>query len=260
MSRLPPLPDPPARGAVVARFFAAIGLAIGLVAWGARRIDVIDTDTLLVSTGLAVFAALVSLAFIGLTVADIWSEGRVAEVSLAGTVLLVLLTLAPPAALSLAAVHLPALPGVTTDPADPPEPPAPAAASRLPIELLAPPGERAELAAAAYPDITPLVLDASAVEAYSLARQTLGELGWKIVGRAEPATETSPGGLVATGHSTIVGLPFDFAIRLVPSEDGTRLDLTSMSRDPLPDLGENARNIRAFVAKLHDLERRPSAG
>ena len=72
MNRLPPLPLPRARGAGKARFFAAVGLMVALVAFLARRFDLVDTGTLVVSVALAVLCALVALLCVGLTIADIW--------------------------------------------------------------------------------------------------------------------------------------------------------------------------------------------
>ena len=57
-----------------------------------------------------------------------------------------------------------------------------------------------------------------------------------------------------------MGTPLVIAIRVQPGGDGTRLDIRSASRDGLPDLGENARAIRAFLGTFRDVEKRPASG
>ena len=137
MNRLPPLPLPRARGAGKARFFAAVGLMVALVACLARRFDLVDTGTLVVSVALAVLCALVALLCVGLTIADIWREGRRSSGTLIGTLFLVLLTLAPPLAAIAASAYFPALDDVSTDRTVPPELPPAIAPRAVPGEMLA---------------------------------------------------------------------------------------------------------------------------
>lgn len=259
MNRLPPLPLPPVRGAGKARFFASLGLMLMVVAVAGRRFGLIDTDTLLLSVALALLATGLALLFVGVTLADIWREGRHGGGSLFGTILLVLATLTPPAAALAAAIHLPAIDAVSTDLDAPPSLPVRAERLRLPIHLVEPAERQAELQTAGYPDIAPQFVDASAPDAFALARASLAELGWTVTDLSEPLTETA-GRLVATGHSLIIGTPFDLVVRVSPNDDGTRLDVRSVSRDGLPDLGENARNVRSFFAKYREIERRPTPG
>lgn len=261
MSQLPPLPPLPARGTGKARFFASLGLMICLVAVGARRIDLIDTDTLLLSTALAVICAFLALIFVAVALADVWREGRPKAGSVFGTILLVLLTVTPPVAGGISTLYLPAIDDASTDLADPPTLP-PRADRRhfLRLDLTEPKDREAALQSAAYPDLGPLVVDLSGSEAFALARAAVGELGWKLHSQFEPVTETSTGRLVATSHSIITGTPFDIAIRIAPGTAGTRIDMRSASHDILPDFGENARNIRAFFSKFQELEHRPAAG
>lgn len=260
MNRLPPLPLPRARGAGKARFFAAVGLMVALVAFLARRFDLVDTGTLVVSVALAVLCALVALLCVGLTIADIWREGRRSSGTLIGTLFLVLLTLAPPLAAIAASAYFPALDDVSTDRTVPPELPPAIGPRAVPGEMLAPADQRAALQTESYPDIVPQLIDVPVVEAYALARTAAGELGWKTVGHFEPASETASGHLTLAGHSAIMGTPLVIAIRVQPGGDGTRLDIRSASRDGLPDLGENARAIRAFLGTFRDVEKRPASG
>jgi uncharacterized protein (DUF1499 family) len=99
---------------------------------------------------------------------------------------------------------------------------------------------------AAYPDIRPLVSDIPPAQAYERARALARQMCWKIVdeNRAE-------GRIEATATTRWFGFKDDVVIRIAPSAgSGSRVDIRSVSRVGLSDVGTNARRIRAFLKKF----------
>ncbi|MBN7798892.1 DUF1499 domain-containing protein [Parahaliea mediterranea] len=96
---------------------------------------------------------------------------------------------------------------------------------------------------AAYADIQPLRSSLAPEAAYARAVTTAEQLGWEVVYQAPRKGE-----LEAVATTPIMGFKDDVAIRLRPSGDGgTRVDLRSVSRVGVGDLGANAARIRAFI-------------
>lgn len=259
LSRLPPLPPRPARGADTARFFGALGLGVSLVALAARRVDAIGTETMFASLALALALALVGFALVLVTLSDVWRYGRKGARRSFGTLIFILFAFSPVIGAGVALAFFPPIDEVSTDTDDPPPLPAQARRLALPVALLAPADRFAELQGQAYPDIAPLSVDLSTVEAFALARTSARELGWTITLADEPGTEAAAGRIEAEGKSLLLAVPEDLVVRLTPTADGCRLDLRSASRYPIPDLGDNARNIRAFFAKFQEVLRRPAS-
>ena len=107
----------------------------------------------------------------------------------------------------------------------------------------------AELAAtqrAAYPDIQPLVVGRPLREVVELARAAAEALDWRIV-----AVDPDAGLIEATDTTYWFGFKDDVAIRLRPDDAGaTRVDVRSISRVGVGDLGANAARIRKFLESL----------
>lgn len=258
MRRLPPLPPSPARGAGFARFFAALALSTIIVAAAARRFDAITTETLLVALAAAFALATIGLVFVLVTLRDVWQFGRPGVARSVGTLILVALAFSPLIGGGAALLFFPPIDRVATDPADPPALPDRIRHVTLPTTLIAPEDRRADLQADAYPDILPLPVDLSTVEAFALSRTAMTELGWEIRSAEEPETEAATGRIVAETRSLVLGIPVDIVAVMTSTDDGARIDLISASRYPIPDLGSNARNIRAFMAKFRDVSHRPA--
>jgi uncharacterized protein (DUF1499 family) len=99
---------------------------------------------------------------------------------------------------------------------------------------------------AAYPDIAPIVINASPAEAFRKVDQAAMAMGWDVVARA-PAD----GRLEATDTSDWFGLQDDVVVRIRPEgASGSRIDIRSKSRVGQSDFGANARRIRAFSERL----------
>lgn len=106
-----------------------------------------------------------------------------------------------------------------------------------------------ERQAQAYPDLdtlhTPLPPDRAWQRAESLAEQ----LGWKLVYR-----DTDSGVLEAVATTAIMGFQDDVVIRIRPTANGSAVDLRSVSRVGVGDLGANAARIRAFMEAFREQE------
>jgi len=97
----------------------------------------------------------------------------------------------------------------------------------------------------AYPDIVPLMLPMRPAQAFELALATARHRGWMIVD-ANPAE----GRIEATATTFWFGFKDDVVIHIVPVPGGSRLDMRSVSRVGVSDVGTNAARIRSYLKEL----------
>lgn len=184
-----------------------------------------------------------------------WSERWLAA-ALVGAALL-----AFPLAVVVRAAQAPPIHDLTTDPTDPPvfvlAAAQPANQGR---DLDYPEGSEntAELQRRHYPELQPLRLAAPAPRVLERARLAARDQGWTLL----PATEATvavdgESGFEAYARTPVFGFIDDIAVRVRATEEGSRVDVRSTSRDGTGDLGSNARRIHAF---LNALEAGPEAG
>ncbi len=104
----------------------------------------------------------------------------------------------------------------------------------------------ADLQREAYPQIVPVSLSAAPDAAFTAALAIVTAKGWTVV------TQDAPGGVIeATAESFWFGFKDDVAVRIRPSSaGGSIVDIRSVSRVGLSDLGANAKRIEAFAAAL----------
>lgn len=105
--------------------------------------------------------------------------------------------------------------------------------------------EIAEKQKQAYPDIGPVPSRLSPAELFVKAEAAARAAGWDIA-----AADAQAGRIEATATSLIYGFKDDIAIRITPAAGGSQLDMRSMSRMGLSDVGVNAKRIREFIASL----------
>jgi uncharacterized protein (DUF1499 family) len=106
----------------------------------------------------------------------------------------------------------------------------------------------AELAAqqhAAYPDLATHRIDAPVAEAFARAEQAARAMGWEIV-----AVDEASGRIEATDTTFFFGFKDDVVIRVEPDREGSRIDVRSVSRVGMSDVGTNAKRIRAYLRRL----------
>jgi hypothetical protein len=97
----------------------------------------------------------------------------------------------------------------------------------------------------AYPDLNTLVLDIPPAEAFDRALATARKLGWEIV-----AAVPGEGRIEATDTTFWFGFTDDIVVRIAPAGNRSLVDVRSVSRVGLSDVGTNARRIRAYLRKL----------
>lgn len=158
------------------------------------------------------------------------------------------LTAIPVAFYSVRANGLPRIHDVSTDLANPPE-----FIAVLPLRTDAKnpatyDAKIAPLQRAGYPDIVPIHLHISAVQAYTSAKQASTDMGWELVA-ADPQTLR----IEATATTLLFGFKDDIVIRVTPKGSGSVLDMRSLSRVGGSDIGTNAGRIRTFRRQLEAL-------
>ncbi len=106
----------------------------------------------------------------------------------------------------------------------------------------------AELAAQqlqAYPDIVPYQSALMAEQTFDHALTAVQKLGWRII------REDRVGGVIeAVEETRVFGFKDDVIIRITPLTNGCRVDMRSVSRVGVSDLGANAARILRFFNEL----------
>ena len=135
---------------------------------------------------------------------------------------------------------------ITTDMQEPPE-----YVAVLPLRANAPNttrygGEKvASQQREAYPDLQPLLLNVPPSEAFERALATVHDMGWDVV-----AADAEAGRIEATDTTFWYGFKDDVVIRVRPSDDGSRIDVRSLSRVGGGDAGTNAKRVREYLDAL----------
>ena len=141
---------------------------------------------------------------------------------------------------------LPYIHDITTDTANPPAFVALADARKAAPNGLEYKGtEIADKQKLAYPDIAPLISKLPPNELYTKAEAVAHASGWEIA-----TADAAQSRIEATQTSLIYGFKDDIVIRITAKDGGSQLDMRSMSRVGLSDVGVNAKRIREFIAKL----------
>ena len=112
------------------------------------------------------------------------------------------------------------------------------------LERLAPQERWRALHREAYGDIATIQVPWDVPETVRRARALAADRGWQIV-------STDERGIVeATATSLFFRFKDDVVIRVRPAEGGSKVDMRSISRVGVSDVGVNAARVRAFLADL----------
>lgn len=103
-----------------------------------------------------------------------------------------------------------------------------------------------------YPDIATLVLDLPIESVYERALLVAEDMGWDIYYK-----NLDQGVIEAVDTTAIMAFKDDIVVRVRSNASGTLLDLRSVSRVGVSDLGANAARIREFLARFEALEAYP---
>lgn len=195
----------------------------------------------------SVYGALAIAGLCVIVVIFAWLRERWLSLTMAvlATILCVITFALPWSYLRLAR-SLPPIHDISTDTRNPPEfvsilalradAPNPAVYGGSPI---------AEQQQRAYPDLQTRKLRFPPEDVLAHAVQVGESMGWEIV-----AVVPLEGRLEATATTFWFGFKDDIVVRITPSEGGSRIDIRSVSRIGVSDVGANAKRIRTFLKRL----------
>ena len=152
-----------------------------------------------------------------------------------------------PARQQAIAREVPPIHDITTDTDDPP-----AFVAVLPLRADAPNTAEYDPQAApqqreAYPDLGPITLDAPPAEGFARALAAVRDMGWDLVDE-----DAAAGRIEATDTTFWYGFKDDVIVRVRPAGGGSRIDVRSVSRVGLSDVGANAKRIREYASRVAD--------
>ena len=202
-------------------------------------------NLLTVSIGGLVLAIIV--AVVGIV--RIWFGGQIGAGAAFAGIAIALISLALPLYYLSHVFMLPNLNDVETTPRQPMQfsqlaAQRPADANRIVEPDLA----AAELQEKAYPDIRPMELERSATETFDIVHEAVKRLGWTIVLNEPPAEQ--PGRIEATDRTMLMGYTDDVLIRVTGDDTHAFIDVRSVSRYGMHDLGANAERIRTLFVEV----------
>lgn len=178
-------------------------------------------------------------------------DTKVSGLFLALAGLLVGLAVVTPVFLSIQAGYdVPRIHDITTDLQDPPKFSAignlrTAAHNRLDRKS---PANLAKLQQAGYPGLGPLQIDKDATQVFEEAVALARSRGWEIVD-----ISAENGTIEATDTTRFMGFKDDVVIRVSEKEHKTIVDMRSVSRVGISDMGTNAARIKAFLNDLNNI-------
>jgi uncharacterized protein (DUF1499 family) len=136
---------------------------------------------------------------------------------------------------------------VSTDMANPPQ-----FSAVLPARAAVPHGnpveydsKTAELQRETYPDIGPLHLNVPPNQAFDRALTAGRAMGWEII-----ASDPAQLRIEATATTFWFGFKDDVVVRITPENEGSSVDVRSLSRIGQSDVGANARRVRDYLGRL----------
>ncbi|HUK55227.1 MAG TPA: DUF1499 domain-containing protein [Nitrospiria bacterium] len=144
------------------------------------------------------------------------------------------------------AQHVPPIHDITTDTQDPP---AFVAILRLRSNAPNPAAYGGPKIAAqqrvGYPNLGPLILPIPTAPAFERALATARDMDWQVID-----SRPSEGRIEATDTTFWFGFKDDIVVRVRPAGNGSRIDVRSVSRVGLSDVGTNARRIQNYLHAL----------
>jgi uncharacterized protein (DUF1499 family) len=243
--------EPTSRLAIWARRCALFSLAATVLVIVIVRAGWIELDPSLAAVAGALGFAGVAI-LLGLpALAVIWREG----IEGVGPALLAIAIgaglLAYPAYLGVQYFRTPAISDVTTDARDPPR--FDQVAKLRPRGTLDYGGAAAAARQrAAYPDIEPLQVAASAQVAFEAALSVVSKRKWSVILSRQPQAGRRDGQIEAVARTPILGFREDVVVRVRGSSEGARIDVRSASRYGGHDLGRNATRVRSLIEDIDD--------
>jgi uncharacterized protein (DUF1499 family) len=246
--------EPVSKLAIWSRRLALFAIAVVLLVIVIVNLGFLDPVPAIASLAGSLFFAFVAMVLAFGAFVVIWRQGS-RGLGLAVSALAIgLAMLAYPAYLAVLFYRLPPINDITTDPVDPPRFEVIAKLRPRGSNPPAYPGAAAmKLQRSAYPDIEPLLVSTTPLEAYEAALAVITKRKWRIVDLRAPQTGRREGRIEAVARTPIMGFRDDIVVRVRAAEDGARVDMRSASRYGQHDFGANARRIRSLSEDIDDL-------
>lgn len=102
----------------------------------------------------------------------------------------------------------------------------------------------------AAPEFRALQTDLPPEEAFRRAGQAARAQGWRILDSSPPGGRFGLGHLDAVHHTTLLRLPVDVTVRLRIHAEGTTIDVRSIPRYRLFDIGTGPRLLEQFLSEI----------
>ena len=205
----------------------------------AMNLMAVSIGGLFLAIGIAIFA-----------IVRIWFGGQTGAGQAFAAIFIACLGLAAPLYFLSHAVTLPQLNDVETTPDEPLDFKMLNTVRPADANPVVEPDEAAiELQDEGYPDIGPMSLERSAPEVFSLVHEAVERLGWTIVLNETPG-ETSAGRIEATDRTLVMGFTDDVVVRVKGDDAHAIIDVRSVSRYGMHDLGANAARIRKLFEEV----------
>jgi uncharacterized protein (DUF1499 family) len=226
-------------------WMAATGAALVVVAPVLHRVGVLPLGPALLAVPVGMLVSLIALLLAAMVLIGgrPMPSGRTIVV---GAALAAALTGLLPVILALPGLRAPAIHDITTDTGAPPQFDAVVALrADAPNSLEYGGAEVAAMQREGYPDLDTLVVGIAPAQVVEHARDVASDMGWQIV-----AADASAGRLEASDTTFWFGFTDDIVVRARAVDDGTAVDVRSVSRVGVSDLGANARRVRVFLERL----------
>jgi hypothetical protein len=231
----------------VALFFVQLMILTVLL----HRFASLATPAALNLIAVSIAGLLIAIAIAVGAIVRIWFGGQTGAAQAFAAILIACLGLAVPGFYLSKAALLPALTEVETTPEEPLEFRALAAQRPADANPLEDPDEaEVEAQIEAYPDIGPMVIERSAPEVFSIVNEAVDRLGWTIALNEAPG-ETGVGRIEATDRTLIMGFTDDVLIQVKGDDAHAIVDVRSVSRYGMTDLGANAKRIRKLFDEVN---------
>ncbi len=229
--------------------FAFLSAILFVLSSLGHRFERIETPEFLwllaIVAGLALFAVLLSIK--GFT--SVWRRGDRGFTSAFWGAVIALLVLAPFVTTLYQALALPTIYDVSTDVTDPPELFAAGQRTERMNPLVNDEDSRG-LQSSAYPQVTGRRYEGSPDRILTAVNTVIANNGWTIISQRGEPGEDEEILLEVVARTWLMGFTSDVVIRLADEGETTYVDMRSVSRYGIHDLGENADRITSFMTAL----------
>ena len=240
-----------AREAVWARRVALFFVQLLILTVLLHRFASLATPAALNLIGVCIAGLLIAIAIAVASIVRIWFGGQTGAAQAFAAIFIACIGLAVPVYYLSHAVLLPPLTEVETSPEEPLD--FTMLAAQRPADanpITEPDAAAVEAQVEAYPDIGPMVIERSAPEVFSIVHEAVERLGWTVALDEAPG-ETGIGRIEANDRTLIMGFTDDVLIQIKGDDAHAIVDVRSVSRYGLHDLGANAARIRRLFEEVN---------